>query len=158
MAKTQSDELAEERKKVNKSTVAVETVNESDLVENRRAGPVRPGSLGLACGISSAPSPSHLSLLNTLHCIRGESCSLRCAMPVGSLVTHPDLGHLLTSNVRISCDLWWPCRLLLDINNGHRKMSCRCPDRRCMDRLATELSTRLPHECSDGSIKFPPRI
>lgn len=53
-----------------------------------------------ACGISSAPSPSHLSLLTTLHCIRGESCSLQCAMPVGSHVTHPDLGHLLTRSQR----------------------------------------------------------
>lgn len=45
-------------------------------------------------------SPSHLSLPTARRCISGVPRSLWCAVPVGSLVSHPDLGHLLTRSQR----------------------------------------------------------
>lgn len=45
-------------------------------------------------------SPSHLSLPTARRCISGVPRSLRRAVPVGSLVSHPDLGHLLTRSQR----------------------------------------------------------
>lgn len=45
-------------------------------------------------------SPSHLSLPTARRCISGVPRSLRRAVPVGSLVSHMDLGHLLTRSQR----------------------------------------------------------
>ena len=83
-----------------------------------------------ACGVSSARSLSHLSLPPTApHCIGGESCSLLCAVPAWNLVTHPDLGHLLTRSQRsASLRLKWlhpsrefPLRAAIIIADRHAK-------------------------------------